>query len=173
MRRVSEVIGNRVVTSDTGENVGTAVDLLFNPDGSHLIGVVLGRGVLGNEQGVLSFEAVQTLGHDVIVVRPPHPVWDRQQWEARGKNSLRSSVLTHKRVISADGRELGQVKDLCVDEHTGVLEGYEVTDSVFGALVHRRRIVRPVGNVVVGPDVVIVTASVDGIGEPRENGEAS
>ena len=173
MRRVSELIGTSVVTSDTGENVGTTVDLLLNRDGSHLIGVVLGRGVLGDEHGVLTFEAVQTLGPDVIVVRPPHPFWDRQQLKARGEHSLRSSTLTHKRVISADGRELGQVKDLCIDERTGELEGYEVIDSVFGALVHQRRIVPRAGDVVVGPDVIIVEASVTGPSEPREKGETS
>jgi uncharacterized protein YrrD len=158
MRRVTELVGKPIVTSDTGKDVGSAADVLVSQDGSRLVGFVITRGTLRGEKGVLPFEQVQSLGRDVIVAKGEPLILDREQWADEGVASIRSSSFVHKRIVTTDGRRLGEVKDLCVDERSGDIAGYEVVESGFAGLVQRRRTVERSGRVVVGPDVVILDA---------------
>jgi uncharacterized protein YrrD len=163
MRRVSELVGKTVVTSDTGEDVGRAADILVSDDGARVVGVVITHGVLANEKGVLPFDQVQSLGRDVIVAKGEPPVLDAHQWADEGVATIRSSSFRHKRIVTSDGRELGEVTDLCVDERSGDVTGYEVSESGFGGLVQRHRVIERSGNAVIGRDVVIV----DAVGGPE------
>ena len=156
MHRVSQLVGKPIVTSESGEHVGKTTDLLISQDGSHIVGFVVSGGILGSEKGVLPYDQVHSLGGDVIVANGVEPVLDRNDWRARHVEAIRSSDFTHKRVVSTDGVSMGQLKDLCVDEPTGRIGGYEIAQSRFLGLGHRCQIVEPSGDVVIGKDVLLI-----------------
>jgi uncharacterized protein YrrD len=67
-RRVKDVLGKPVISADTGEKLGTVVDLLLD-DASHaLVGVVVGHGVLKHEE-ILPASSVHSFGFDAVVSR--------------------------------------------------------------------------------------------------------
>lgn len=68
MQRASKLVGKPIVSTDTGEKVGHALDLLVNSVGDQLVGVVVGSGALGSER-VLPYENVQVLGEDTVLAR--------------------------------------------------------------------------------------------------------
>jgi uncharacterized protein YrrD len=173
MRHTNELVGKPIVNGDTGERVGKATDLLVSHDAQQLIGVVVSRGVLGNEKGVLPFEHVRSLGGDVIVADGRQPILDHEQWRRRATETIRSSALAHKRFVTTTGRELGQLSDVCFNEESGRVSGFEVAEAGFAGLVQHHRVIEPAGEVIVGPDLVLVSGVVQAKEEPRgEAGEA-
>lgn len=156
MQRASELVGKTVVTADSGEKVGRAADLLVNDGGDHVIGIVIGGGVLASER-VLPFEDVQTLGRDAIVARSQQRVVDAREWHGRHIKASRSSGLKDRRVVTRDGREIGTITDVYVDELTGEVQAYDVADRTFAGLISRRRLLHRSGEVTVGPDAVLIS----------------
>jgi uncharacterized protein YrrD len=163
MRRLSALIGKSIVNRDTGERIGKSADVLVSHDGSRVVGVVVGGGMLSGEAGVLPLEQVQSFGGDVIISTGERPLVDVDGWRARAPETIRSSTLAQRRLVTRAGEDLGAIRDVCIDER-GVVRGYEVADSGFAGLVQQHRLVEPTGGAVIGPDVVLVDRVEDSAG---------
>ena len=74
----------------------------------------------------------------------------------------------NKRVITTGGCEIGAVRDVYVNETTGVVEAYDVAGPAFTRLVERRSVLPQSADVTVGPDALIV--SEDAAGESEHPG---
>lgn len=155
MQRISDIVGKTIVSAATGEKVGQVADVLVNEAGTRLVGLVIGGGLLGSEH-VLPYEDVQTLGKDAVVARSADRLMEPREWHNQHSSGSRSSAIRNRRVITSTGRQLGSVKDLRVNEHTGTVEGYEIGT---GGLRSKRRIVPQSGGLTIGPDAVIVSES--------------
>jgi uncharacterized protein YrrD len=154
MPRVSTMIGKSVVSADTGEKLGSVSDTIVGGGGDRIVGLVVRSGFLASER-VLPFQDVQALGHDAIVAVAQDRMRQASEWRAERADTLRSSSFTDKRIVTADGRELGTVQDLHIDERTGDIDGYDVSERLFGPLVTRRRLLRRSGDVTLGRDVIV------------------
>jgi len=168
MHRVSELVGRPVVTNDGGERVGKTSDLLVSPDGTAVVGLVVSSGVLGGEKGVVPFRDVRSLGGDVIVANGREPVLDGESWHAKEVETIRSSTLLRKHVVTDDGRAIGPLKDVCVEEDSGRIGAYEVGESEFAGLIRHHRLIEGVGEVIIGPDLIIIPAAA--VADPAESG---
>jgi uncharacterized protein YrrD len=80
-QRATDLIGKPVVSADGGEKLGTVSDLLLDDQATHLVGLVVKRGMLHGED-VLPASAVQTLGRDAIVSRSNELV-SAKEWRIR------------------------------------------------------------------------------------------
>jgi uncharacterized protein YrrD len=156
VQRAAQIVGKLIVTADTGEKVGEAADLLVDESGQRIVGVVVRSGLLGRET-VLPYEEVQAVGGDAIVARSQERVMTPQEWHEHGPHASRSSSLKNRRVVTTEGRQLGTIRDMCVDERTGAIEGYELAERVFAGLIMQYRILPRSGQVTLGPDAVVVS----------------
>jgi uncharacterized protein YrrD len=147
-----QLIGKPIVSAETGHKLGEVADLLLDDEQGRLVGVVIGGGMFGTER-VLPYGDVQTIGPDVIVARSESGVLDAKQWRERGTHAARTSGLKHRRVVTADGRDIGTINDICVDEKTGNVTGYDVTGR---GLIRRHSIVRQSADVTIGRDVILI-----------------
>jgi uncharacterized protein YrrD len=102
---------------------------------------------------VLLFSDVQTMGPDVIVARSESGMLTKKQWQRRGMRAGRTSSLRNKRVVTRNGRAVGTVKDVYVDERTGSLAGYEVARR---GLMRRRSLLRQSEDITIGRDVMLI-----------------
>lgn len=170
MRRVSEYVGKPIVSADSGEKVGTVADVLVDAHAGRIIGLVIGGGILKSEH-VLPYADVQAMGNDAVVARSREHVMSAREWHESANDAARSSTFKNKRVITATGRELGAVRDLYINEQTGVVEAYDVAGPAFIRLVERRNVLPQSGAVAVGPDALVVSedAAREFESEPRAN----
>ena len=81
-QRATDLLGKSVVSSDTGEKLGTVSDLLLDDRGDRLLGLVVKHGFMKTED-VLPASAVQTLGRDAVVSRSSSDLISGREWRAR------------------------------------------------------------------------------------------
>ena len=167
MERVSEIIGTPIVSAANGEKVGNVADVLLGAEGDRVVGVVVRRGAFAGEQ-VLPYEDVQAVGRDAVIARSEEGVVGSREWHDRGGEAARSSTLT------ADGRELGRIKDLYVDAQSGAIRAYEVEGHRLAGLITKRAALPRSDRVTIGPDDVLGPADAarvfdgDGHEPPRD-----
>jgi uncharacterized protein YrrD len=154
VHRISEVVGLPIVSGENGERIGKVADVLMDPDSKQLVGLVVAGGLLASEQ-VLPFSDVQTLGKDAVVARTASGLVNPKEWAGRAIATRRTSTLMKKPVITDAGRELGEVRDVVVDESNGAVDGLDIAGRRFAAVVPRRA-ATPGNEMVVGPDALIV-----------------
>jgi uncharacterized protein YrrD len=156
MRRISEYLGKPIISADTGEKVGTVADVLVDAHAGRIIGVIVSGGLLTSEQ-VLPYADVQVMGGDAVIVKSHRHMIGAREWREAGSDASRSKTYKDKRVFTTAGRELGAVRDVYVNEQTGVVEAYDVAGLAFTRLVERRSVLPQSAEVTVGPDALIVS----------------
>ncbi len=155
MRRLSELPGRAVVAADTGEKLGTVSDVLIDPQGRRIVGFIVGGQLLTSERVVPS-ENVQAVG-DAVVVRSHDGVVGAREWREGDSDSIRSSTLKNKLVMTVGGRRLGVIKDVHVEERSTVITGYEVSGGTLAGLLTRRNLIPESTDIRIGPDAVVVS----------------
>ena len=156
MRRVSEYVGQSIVSADSGEKVGTVADVLVDARAGRIVGVIVGGGLLTSEH-VLPYADVQVMGSDAVVARSRQHIVGAREWHKGESEAARSSSFKNKRVITSSGRDLGAVKDVYVNEQTGIIEAYDVAGPGFTGLVKRHSVLPQSAGVTVGRDALIVS----------------
>jgi uncharacterized protein YrrD len=152
MRKVSELVGQPIVSAASGERVGKVSDVLLDAETRHVVGLVVAGGLFTSEQ-VLPYKNVQTLGKDAVIARSTTGVVGPKGWREQAAAATRSSTLNHKRVLTTSGRALGEVHDVFLDD-AGTVEAFEITG---GGLMRRRSILPRAGGVTVGSDALLVS----------------
>jgi uncharacterized protein YrrD len=155
MRRLSELPGRAIVAADTGQKLGTVSDVLVDAQGRRIVGFIVGGQLLTSERVVPS-ENVQAVG-DAVIVRSHEGVVGAREWRDGDSDSIRSSTLKNKPVMTVGGRRLGVIKDVHVEERSGVITGYEVSGGTLTGFLTRRNLLPESTDIRIGPDAVIVT----------------
>ena len=155
-RRVSEYLGKPIVSADTGEKIGTVADVLVDAHAGRIVGVIVSGGLLTSEH-VLPYADVQVMGGHAVSAKSGRHIIGAREWRDAGSDASRSKTYKDRPVITTGGRELGAVRDVYVNEQTGVVEAYDIAGSAFTRLVERRSVLPQSVDVSVGPDALIVS----------------
>jgi uncharacterized protein YrrD len=128
MYKGSDLIGKSIVSHDTGKIIDKVKDLVLDTPSSKVTGFVVNDGGVFTYKRVLPFDKIQTIGPDAVVVGSESAVTksDEVAEQAKTKN-----VAKGTKVMSEDGRDLGEISDVFFNETSGGLLGYEVTGGVF------------------------------------------
>jgi uncharacterized protein YrrD len=153
VHRVTEIIGKRIVSVETGDQLGSVSDALVA--GDRVVGLVVGVGLFAKEH-VLPFRHVQTLGGDTVLARTESDMPGPAEWRQSGVTSTRCSAILGKPVVTTGGRRLGEVSDLLIDDQTGTFGKIEVSAHRLAGLRTRRSVVCGSEHVRIGPDTVVV-----------------
>jgi uncharacterized protein YrrD len=154
MHKVSELVGKSIVSAATGELIGKVSDVLLDRQSQQVVGLVVAGGLVTSEH-VLPFADVQTLGTDAVIARSASGMVSAKEWHEREVDVMRASALKRKRVLTTSGRALGEVGDVVLDD-VGNLEGFEVTGSALGGLLHPRSRLPHSRGVTIGTDALLV-----------------
>ena len=156
MRKGSDLIGKPVIAFDTGEEFERIQDLLFDQESNQLLGFLVDEGGWFSSARVLPLERVQSLGQDAVIVPDKKAVMNAAQVPAINQVLERNNVLKGTKIMTTDGRDLGTMADLYFDEHTGSVEGYEVSGGLFADAYTGRSFVPAPHALKIGEDVAFV-----------------
>ncbi|MBW4595968.1 MAG: PRC-barrel domain-containing protein [Brasilonema angustatum HA4187-MV1] len=156
MRKGSDVIGKAVVTYDTGKKIERIRDLIFDQKRNQLLGFLVEEKGLFRDAKVVPLEQVQAIGLDAIVVHSKQSVVRADHIPVIKEILHHNNVLIGTRILTTTGLDLGGLVDLFFDEHSGLVEGYEVSGGVFADAYSGRSFVPAPETLKIGDDVAFV-----------------
>ena len=156
MRKGSDVIDKVVVTSDKGQKIQRILDLIFDHKRNQLLGFLVEEKGLFRDAKVIPLQEVQAIGSDAIIVKSKESVVKAHRVPAIKEILHLIIVLRGTRILTTAGLYLGGLVDLFFDEHSGLVEGYEVSGGVFADAYSGRSFVPAPEALTIGDDVAFV-----------------
>src|SRR4051794_20505982 len=127
MFHASDLKGRSVVDLDAGETLGRVEDLILDPDGQRLAGLIIttGRTILDPGRELLvPAAAIHAIGPDALTVRA---------WEAGDADTLgslpRLGDVRGKHVVTQSGETVGTLSDVMLEPASGQVLGYGLRPS--------------------------------------------
>ncbi|MEH2260107.1 PRC-barrel domain-containing protein [Nostoc sp.] len=156
MRKGSDVIDKVVVTSDKGKKIQRILDLIFDHKRNQLLGFLVEEKGLFRDAKVIPLQEVQAIGSDAIIVKSKESVVKAHRVPAIKEILHQNIVLKGTRILTTEGLYLGGLVDLFFDEHSGLVEGYEVSGGIFADAYSGRSFVPAPETLTIGYDVAFV-----------------
>lgn len=128
MIRATELGGRAVVDVDAAEKLGKIERVVLDPDSRRVAGFVVSRGSSLFNAGDsihLAARCVHAIGPDAITVH--RDVGERLAADDVLEGLPRVSDMVGRKVVSDQGRLLGTVDDVLIDERDGRILGYALT----------------------------------------------
>jgi uncharacterized protein YrrD len=156
MRRASEILHKPVIVGSSGDCVGRVTNLVFDEHEGRCLAVVVKSGWVLRRARVLSFADIVSIGTDYVAVR-------RRESLVRPRDKPGVAEYPHsvrvkgKLLVGAEGQSLGRIVDVRIDEHSGRIEGYDLSRG--GLMMRSKRAYLPVADgFAAGDDVVLAPA---------------
>ena len=124
-----DVVGLPAYAEATGAEVGRVAEVLCSREAAHVIGLLLEP--RGRRRRVVPFEEVATIGCSAVMLKNP-VVLPTGEGPRLREVRRRTAEVVGRRVLSADGQEVGVIDDLVFDGETGRVLGFLVS----GGLIH-------------------------------------
>ncbi len=156
MRKGSEIIGKAVIAYDTGEKFETVLDLIFDQTSNRLLGFLVDEAGWFSSSNVIALQSVQSIGPDAIIVPSKSVEVSASEIQPIDRVLEHNNIMKGTKIVSTDGRDLGKMIDLYFDEHTGDIEGYEVSGGIFADAYTGRSFVPAPETLKIGKDVAFV-----------------
>ncbi|MCW5317028.1 hypothetical protein GTQ43_25370 [Nostoc sp. KVJ3] len=156
MRKGSDVIDKIVVTFDKGKKIERILDLIFDQKHNQILGFLVEEKRLFRAAKVIPLEEVRAIGLDAIVVNSKESVVKVHRLPEIKEILHQNLVLKGTRILTTEGLNLGALVDLFFDEHSGQVEGYEVSGGVFADAYSGRSFVPAPETLIIGDDVAFV-----------------
>lgn len=155
MRKSQDVIGLPVYHAQTGRQLGTVRDLLFD-ETQRLCGLLLEDGSAFRPGRYIPSERIGALGTDAVMTdSEPVPFSSSlafQRWTGilTGQRKLRG-----RPVMTEEGHALGLVEDVYFLENAGTLVGYELSDGWWSDWRGGRKLLRAFRPLIWGEEILI------------------
>jgi uncharacterized protein YrrD len=156
MRKGSEIIGKSVIAFDTGEKFETVLDLIFDQNSNRILGFLVDEAGWFSTSNVITLTSVQSIGPDAIIVPSKSAEIPASQIQEIDRVLEHNNIMKGTKIVSTDGRDLGKMIDLYFDEHSGEIEGYEVSGGLFADAYTGRSFVPAPETLKIGKDVAFV-----------------
>ncbi|MCG6919500.1 MAG: PRC-barrel domain-containing protein [Acidobacteria bacterium] len=125
------MIGRAVVAREGGQEIGKVKDLVVDPSGARVLGLVVSEGFLKSTK-VAPWMGVQAIGPDSVILTAVTSVV--KAGEAPDIKAVLEKELNIRglRLQTTAGKDLGKIEDLQFEETTGAVLGYELSGEAAG-----------------------------------------
>lgn len=155
MRKIKELLGLPVLDLSTGKQIGEVKDVVIDAEKFQMVGLILAHANWFHSARSILTGQIRSIGEDTITVLNETAIMDTAVLDQANYISLRETLLG-KHIVTAGGKTVGTLSDIVVDEETGALTNYEVSDSVIQDLLEGRRIIPLPTAQKIGAEAVIV-----------------
>jgi uncharacterized protein YrrD len=158
MKYATDIIGLPVVSHETGERSYQVKDLLFDEDQHNVLGLLVEEGGWLSKSLAVPFSAVTSIGPDAVIIPSEKSVIETDGDERLAAATRRSVAVKGKQVMSEDGKDLGKIADLVIDQESGHVDGYLISGGIFADVYKGQPFIPAPLMLKVGEDVVFVPA---------------
>jgi uncharacterized protein YrrD len=126
-RKAREIIGLPVITYDRGNKIYDIEDMILDPERRQVLALIVQERAAFHSARAIPFGRITAIGPDVVIVPDGKVVMDVNRDAVLKKLDETRIVVRGLRVITDDGRKLGLVDDMAIDDHTGEIKGFYVS----------------------------------------------
>ncbi|HZJ82240.1 MAG TPA: PRC-barrel domain-containing protein [Clostridia bacterium] len=125
------ILGLPIICESTGKKMGIVLDILFEAQDTKI------QGILGSGIGYwatdlfVPFDKIKAFGKVAIIVGGD---------SVRGIPTRKSNHLVGRTIISDDGQELGEIRNVIFNSEDGEIEGFEISRGLVDDLLGGRNI---------------------------------
>lgn len=159
-RKGKELIGLPIITFSDGRRLGSVKDILVDPDQNRVIALLADTGGWFSAAKVIPWTSIRTVGPDSIIVPDATSVIPANTDSYIRRIMDSRNVLSGTRVYTEDGRDLGTIGDMFLEDSSGQVVGYEVSGGLFNATLKGKKFMPAPATITVGKDVAFVPSSV-------------
>jgi uncharacterized protein YrrD len=156
MRKGKSVIGKALLSLEDGTRLEKVNDLIVDPGGQHLVGLLVDEGGLMSSARVVPISEVSSFGKDAVVVRGPWSIVAASDDEALRAMVEQEDKILGKEVYTVLGDDQGSIADIYFDEPTGTVMGYEVSNGLLGDAAKGTSYLAADDVTIIGSDLIYV-----------------
>jgi uncharacterized protein YrrD len=130
--KASEILGRAAVIRDGGQKAGKIKDVIIDPTGKQVLGLVVRERPLTKARVAL-WGGLQTIGPDNVIFDDATNVVKADE-VPEVKSVLESKLkLKGRKLQTTAGKDLGEIDDVQFDETSGLVTGYELSGGLFAS----------------------------------------
>jgi uncharacterized protein YrrD len=171
-RKGKDLVGMPVMSYGDGERVGKVEDILFDPEQNRVIALLVDEGGWFSSAKVVPWQDIRTIGQEAILIPDKSVVINADRDDYIKRVLEADNVLLGTQVYTEDGRDLGKIGDMYLDEGSGEVVGYEVSGGMFASTLKGKKFMPAPDTLTVGKDVAFVPSSVGDAMEQQTGGLA-
>ncbi|MDQ3327221.1 MAG: PRC-barrel domain-containing protein [Chloroflexota bacterium] len=162
-RKGKDLVGMPIVSFADGEKIGDVKDILFDPEQNRVVALLTSEGGFLSSARAILWQNLKTVGHDAILV-PDRSAEIKADSDRYLKRIMENdNILKKTKVYTEDGRDLGEIGDMFIDDSTGEVVGYEVSGGMLASKLKGMKFMPAPDTLTVGQDAAFV---------PNEVGDA-
>jgi uncharacterized protein YrrD len=156
MQKVNDLYNKLVINQSTGEKVASVRDVVLSGDARRIVALVVGDGMWSNEERVIRWHAVTSVG-DYVIVEGTTPFASVDEDVEVAELRKQAHQITGTMVVSTTGDRLGTVGDMFFNDR-GEIVGYTIKQGMLGTSSDAG-FLKAVDIQVVGKDAVIAATT--------------
>jgi uncharacterized protein YrrD len=158
--KASDVLGRQIIVRDGGHDIGKIKDLIVDPTGHEVIGIVLSDSMFSGSR-VAPWRAVQAFGPDSVIIDIASSVVKGSTLPEIKAVLDKKTRIKGLKLVTTKGKELGKIVDFDFDESSGELIGYELSSGLFSDSVDGTPFLPTPQWIELGRDVAFVAPEVE------------
>src|SRR6476646_9025235 len=124
-RLAGDLIGLPVVTLEGGSTMAKVEDMIVDPGRRQVLALVIGEKALGRATRAIPFGRISASGPDAVVVPNEKVALDLER-DPVLKGLDNGQKVQGVAVMTDDGKKIGTVRDMVIDDRTGEIKSYKV-----------------------------------------------
>ncbi len=159
MRKGKSLMGLSVVGQQDGKKLGTVKDLLFDHESDQLLAFVLAeQDLFGLMSAVIvPWREVRNIAGDVVMVANENSPLKLKDDPQMREMANRETVLSGTEVLSQEGKQIGTLADMFIDETSGRVVGYEVSGGFIADTLRGKKFLPAPPGLSIGQDAAIAS----------------
>lgn len=164
------LLGMAVVGQEDGAQLGRVRDLIFDHETDQVLALVLGeRDLFGLIDAlIVPWRELRSIGSDIIFARSAASSIKLHDDPASRASAMRETSLSGTHIVTTEGKKLGTLADMMLDEATGRVAGYEVSGGFVADTLHGKQFLPAPPGLAIGHDVAIAPPSAEAQMKPPE-----
>lgn len=159
MRRAKTLLNLPVISLADGLVLGQVRDIIFDPPGGRIAGLLLREATLLTDALVVPLDKIRSLGRDAVTVPTRSSVQPSIRVRPVRRLLFSGVRLTGLHILTEGGRDLGAIEEVFIG-NGGEIIGYELSPGVVEVSLRGKRLAPGAELITAGPDAAVFTERV-------------
>ena len=116
MKLASKLIGLPVVSFETGKKFEKVEDIIYDDQTNSIVALLVDRGGMFSDAKIIEYSKISSVGDDAVIVVDENVIVSASESELVSRAVGEKVSVRGKQIMTEDGKDLGKVTDLSIDE---------------------------------------------------------